>query len=368
MKESRHFKKRWVLLNPGPVNVTERVRRALLRPDICHREEEFSKLLRGVRQKLLSIFKIEKTHAALLLTGSGTLAVEAMLSAYGAFSKKILVVSNGVYGERMAAVLKSHGLTHRVISSELGHFPGIRSIENILKSDKKIEALALVHHETSTGMLNPLSDVQKIARRYGKTLLVDAVSSLGAEKIDLKAVDFSAGSSGKCLHGFPGISFVLVSKKFVSRLQRASFDSAYLNLAYYLNAAEQGQTPFTPAVQLLYAFEEALKELKEETLPRRIESYRQKSKLLQDGLEHLGIDCLVEKKYRSHVLTAFRFPKGLSYRTLHDGLKKQGFVIYEGQSALKGKIFRIAHLGNITQNDLRRFLKRLGTLLKRHGK
>ncbi len=356
---------RWVLLNPGPVNVTERVRRSLLGPDICHREEEFSDLLKGVRQKLLSIFGISSTHTVAVFTGSGTTALEAMLCSFGDAKKKTLVLSNGIYGERIRSILALHEIPHRAIEGGAGSFPALEEIESALREDPSIESIAMVHHETSTGMLNPLSAVATLAKKYKKFFLVDAVSSLGAEPVHFKkdSIDLCAGTSGKCLHGFPGISFVILSKKAKAALQKKKPRSLSLDLSGMLKFSEENGTAFTPAVQTLYAFNEALEELKKQGLQARIRLYRKKSKILQQGIENLGLRFLVEKPSRSHVLTAVWTPASIAYHKLHDRLKKEGFVIYAGQSALQGKIFRVSNLGDVSIPDLRRFLRRLGKIL-----
>jgi len=355
--------KRWVLMNPGPVNVTNRVRKALLRPDICHRENEFAEVLSSVRKRLLKIFGVEKTHMAALFTGSGTAALEAMLSSFADKNKKILVLSNGVYGERIREILELHGAPVRTLSSGPGRFPSLREIEKVLRSDRAVRAVAMVHHETSSGMLNPLKEVARLARDHKKTFLVDAVSSLGAEKLDLKDIGFLAGSSGKCLHGYPGVSFVLVSKKEWAGNQKKRAKTFYLDLWNTLRYEEKQDTPFTPAVQLFYAFEEALKELEAQGLEKRIRAYADRCRLLEEGFQKTGLKFVVEKKFRSHVLTSLWMPRGLSYKALHDALKKKGFVIYAGQSRLAGKIFRVSNLGDMSARDIRRFLSVLRKIL-----
>ena len=363
MKSSE--KKRWVLLNPGPVNVTPRVRRALLKPDLCHREKEFADLLRKTRSKILKIFRISKTHTAAIFSGSGTAALESMLSSFAKPNKKILVLSNGVYGERIKTILEIHGCPISVLSSGVGDFPDHKLIESLLKKDRSIRAIAMVHHETSTGMLNPIEVIGRLAKKYRKTFLVDAISSLGAEPIDFKkySIDYCAGTSGKCLHGFPGISFVIVSKKEVLKLKNQKPRTLYLDLLNTLEVEEKNESPFTPAVQIFYAFNEALDELSKQGLEKRIQNYQRKSKLLEKGFIKLGLRFLVEKKYRSHVLTALWTPKKITYERLHDRLKKKGFVIYAGQSKLKRKIFRISNLGDVSLGDLRKFLLTLEHLL-----
>ncbi len=353
------MKKRWVLMNPGPVNVTPRVRRALLGPDLCHRETEFAELLSSIRRRLLHIFGITKTHTVALFTGSGTAALEAMLSSFADKDKRVLVLSNGVYGERMHKALELHGAPVMTLASGIGGFPPLDKVESLLKSDRRIHAIALVHHETSSGMLNPLHAIAKLAKKYGKTLLVDAVSSMGAEKIPFNDIDFCAGSAGKCLHGYPGVSFVIVSKKEAAKLAHKKSRTLYLDLANALKHQENEDTPFTPAVQLFYAFEEALKELQEEGLGTRIRRYERKSALLEEGFRKLGLRFLVEKEHRSHVLTSVWVPAGKNYVKIHAALKKQGFIIYAGQSSLAGKIFRVSNLGDMPDKDLRCFLAAL---------
>ena len=367
MTQSNKNKPRWILLNPGPVNVTGRVRRALLKPDICHREEEFAHVLKSVRRKLLKIFGVGQTHTVAVFSGSGTTALEAMLSSFAKKDEKILVLSNGVYGDRMKLILETHDTPVQVFSSQTGDFPNSEKIEALLQNDSSIHAIAMVHHETSTGMLNPIETVGRLAKKYHKLFLVDAISSLGAERIDFKKVpmDACAGTSGKCLHGLPGVSFVILSKDAVQRLKGEKPKTLYLDLLNTLKLEEKNETPFTPAVQIFYAFHEALDELSEEGLSRRIQSYRQKSELLERGFADMRLRFLIEKRFRSHVLTALWTPPAISYDKLHMALKKKGFVIYAGQSHLKGKIFRVSNLGNVKTSDLKRFLFHLKRII--HG-
>lgn len=352
-------------MNPGPVNITDRVRKALLKPDICHREKEFSELLASIQKRLVKIFGAEKTHTAVIFTGSGTAALEAMLFSFSDKAHKTLVLANGVYGERVREILELHGASARTLSSDIGRFPSLGEIEKALRSDRSIRAVAMVHHETSSGMLNPLEDVSRLARRYKKTFLVDAISSLGAEKIDLKDIGALAGTAGKCLHGYPGVSFVLVSKKEAAKSGRKKPGTLYLDLWNTLRCEENQDTPFTPAVPLFYAFEEALKELQAEGLKKRLLLYKTRCQILEKGFQKLGLRFLVEQKHRSHVLTALWMPDGLSYKKLHAALKKNGFVIYAGQSRLAGKIFRVSNLGDMSLPDIRRFLSVLRKVLAR---
>ena len=356
-------------MNPGPVNATPRVRRALLGPDICHREKEFSGLLGDIRARLLRIFRIEKTHTAAFFTGPGTSALEAALVSYAGRKRKVLVLSNGVYGGRMRDILARSGAPVRFLEAPIGRFPSSAEIESALKKDAAIEGIAVVHHETSSGALNPLGEVARLAHKHGKVLLVDAISSLGGERIDFGRIapDFLVGNSGKCLHGFPGVAFVLLSHRAAALVRASEPVSVALDLRAALQNAEKGDTAFTPAVQVFYAFREALAELEKEGLRNRVASYKKRSTFLEKIFEGLRLDFVVKKKLRSHVLTAVWTPKGIAYEALHDRLKKEGFVIYAGQSKLKGRIFRVANLGDIRPADLRRFRSALGRALARRS-
>ncbi len=361
--------KKWVLLNPGPVNVSDRVRRALLEPDICHREPEFLQVLASVRASLPEVFGIARTHEAALFAGSGTLAVEAMLSSAGHAGEKFLVLSNGVYGDRMADILKRHRIAHHVLRGEGLAFPELKDADAFLKKNKSVTAIAMVHHETSTGYLNPLEAVARLARKHGIVVHVDAVSSLGAEHIPWHLpVAYVAGASGKCLHGFPGVGFVLVSKKEIPCLEKHPNRSLYLDLGGTLAVQCTGGTPFTPSVQLIYALKAALDELKTETVARRIASYRRKSETLQQALEAAGIQILAPEGARSHVLTAARLPAGVGYEALHDWMRKNGYLIYAGQAQWKDRIFRLANLGQVTEAELKRAVALVKTEADRAGK
>jgi 2-aminoethylphosphonate-pyruvate transaminase len=296
-----------------------------------------------------------------IFSGSGTAALEAAVWASLDSGRKLLVINNGVYGSRIAQIARLHELPLVEVRSPLLERPDLNRIAAALKRDSQIGTVAMVHHETSTGMLNPVEAVGVLAKKYRRRFLVDAISSLGAERLDLFKgnVSFCVGSAGKCLHGVPGLSFVLCAQEEVPRILKLRPRSLYLDLATMLRAQEAGETPFTPAVPLFAAFHAALDELIKEGLRMRMARYRQRASFLRDGFQKLGLKLLLEEGSLSSVLTALWLPKAVTYQQLHDRLKKMGFVIYAGQSELKGKIFRIAHMGQLFQSDLKGFLKGL---------
>lgn len=358
--------KRYILLNPGPVNISEKVRRALLKEDLCHRENEFSLLLKGVRRKLLASFNIQRSYTACFFTASGTGALEAAVSSSLSQNGTILIINNGVYGERLSQISSIHGLKKKVISYPLGTASVISDIEKALKAGRSIEVVAMVHHETSTGMLNPVREVGALCKKYKKEFLLDAISALGGEKLDLEkdGISICVGTANKCIESTPGVSFVLIKKSLIRKLETYPKRTLYLDITSNLKEQEKGGTPFTPSVQSFYALDSALDELLKETVKKRIRRYELLSQLLRNGFKGLGLRFFLKEKYLSNTLTALCLPKKISYQKLHDTLKNNGFIIYAGQSKLKKKIFRIANMGQLTRKDMQRFLSELKQVLK----
>lgn len=346
--------KRTVLLNPGPVNVTPAVRDALLRGDLCHREKEFSDLMGSIRQKLLQAFGIEKEYASALISGSGTAALEMGVSSCLSPGKSMLIIENGVYGERISKIADIYKFPKHVLTYTWGEPPRLQDIEDALKKFPDIEVVAMVHHETTTGLLNPIQPVSQLARKYEKKFLVDCISSLAGDAIDFAAspMDFVMGTANKCLQGLPGVSFVLFRKRDLCRLHQIPARSLYFNLVEQHRAQESGDTLFTPAVQIHYALDEALDELLKETVSGRIERYKQAAEQFRKGFAEMGLEFLVPEGLRSNGLTALRLPEGIAYAYLHDQLKNRGFVIYAGQGNFSDKIFRIANMGDLKPEEI----------------
>jgi 2-aminoethylphosphonate-pyruvate transaminase len=354
-----------ILLNPGPVNVSPRVQQALLRGDLCHREEEFSDLLVAIRAKLLQAFA-PSGYTAVPVTGSGTLAVEAMVSSALPEGKKLLVINNGVYGERMLRMAEAHRIPAVELRYDWTERPALGQIESTLRADSAIDAVALVHHETTTGLLNLVTEVGAITRRTGRLLLLDAVSSLAAEDLDLirDGVDLCACTANKCVQGLPGVSFVLVRTDAMTAMQHYPRRSLYLHLPLHWEAQEKRSIPFTPSVQTWYALDAALDELLEETVTKRVKRHDTAAQLLRDGFARLGLKALLPAAHQSNTLTSLLLPEGMTYPRIHDGLKERGFVIYEGQGRLQTGIFRVANMGHLTLDDFRRFLAALEEVLR----
>jgi len=349
-----------MLLNPGPVNVSERVRQALCRPDVCHRESEFTELLHGIQAKLLKAFVpgAEAEYAAVLITGSGTAAVESAMMSSIPHGKRMLILNNGVYGERLSNMVGLHRLGVSELKYEWTVKPDPERLRLALRQHPEVHGVAMVHHETTTGLLNPVKDIAEVVDSQNRVFIVDAVSSLAGETMDIAGshMYMVAGTAGKCIQGFPGVSFVLVRKGFLERMRAYPKRSWYLHLTHYVDDQGRGTVPFTPAVQVYYAFDEALNELLEEGVPKRILRYKKMATLIRDRMAKIGVKPVLTAERQSNSITAFYLPDGLAYHVLHDRLKARGYVIYAGQGNLENKIFRVANMGDLTEVQFTAFL------------
>jgi 2-aminoethylphosphonate-pyruvate transaminase len=353
------------LLNPGPVTLSERVRRSLLQPDLCHRESEFYDLQDEARGALLQTYGLDpETWAAVLITASGTAAVESMVAALVPESGRLLTVENGVYGERIAEICALYRIPHERLRGDWLQAPDLEAVGAALdRAAPRFTHLATVHHETTTGRLNDLRALATLCRERGVALLVDAVSSFGAETLDFADPSLAAvaATANKCLHGVPGVSFVVVRR---SALGQAARRTHYLDLERMARLQDARDTPFTPAVQACYALVEALREFHAQGgRAARYRRYHALAEQTRTGLAALGIEMAIPVAESSVVLRAYRLPRGLDYQALHDGLKARGFVIYAGQRALSRTLFRISTMGNLFPSDIEELIDGFGTLL-----
>jgi 2-aminoethylphosphonate-pyruvate transaminase len=357
-----------ILLNPGPVTLSARVRASLQGPDLCHREPEFFDLQDELRTGLLAVYGFDPAEwSAVLLSGSGTAAVESMLTSLIPESGSVLIAENGVYGERMAQICARFRIAHERLPGDWLQGLDLNKLERRLAAGAagaRFTHVAVVHHETTSGRLNPLGPLSALCRAHGVGLLVDAVSSFGAEEIDVaeESLVALAATANKCLHGVPGVSFVVARR---SALAKASGRGFYLDLARLARLQDERNTPFTPAVQSCYALAEALREFREQGGRRaRHARYAALAEQVRAGLAALKVSAVLPPEESSVVLRSYRLPVNVSYLALHDALKQEGFVIYAGQGGLAQSIFRIANMGEVTAGDLQRMLHALAGSLR----
>ena len=343
----------WILLNPGPANTTRSVREALVTPDLCHREPEFFRVMRECRERLVRMAGAGDEFTAVLFTGSGTAAVEAAICSAVPEGRSVLVVNNGVYGDRMVRIARAHGIPVEVLAYDAVTPVDPVGVGVALRAHPEVSHVALVHHETTTGLLNPLPEVARVAAELGRRVVVDAVSSLFGEPLQIAqdGIDLVAASPNKCLQAIPGISFVLARRSAIEALKGRPPRSVYLDLYTHWDAQARDDTPFTPAVQVLHAMRQALVELEAEGVaaPRALRRERPRPAARDGGAR---FEILVPEGARASALTTFQLPAGLTYDVLHDAMKRRRYIIYAGQGDIRNYAFRVANMGTLTPEDM----------------
>jgi 2-aminoethylphosphonate-pyruvate transaminase len=351
---------RYTLFNPGPVMTSARVKAALVHYDVCHRDEDYSGVVRRLQQKLRPVFGASPEHEMLLVTGSGTAAMEMAISSVVPSGKKILIIENGAFGERLAEIAQLHHLGHVRLACPWGSLPEPAAVEAALAGDPDIAVVAMIHHETSVGVVNPVGAVGRICRPRGVTLVVDAVSSLGVEELDVvrDSVDICYSSANKCLHSCSGVSFLCVAPTVWPRIESIPPRVYYLDLRRYRRyLTELAQTPFTPAVSSFFALETALDELFEQGgVAARRETYRRRNLLIRRVLTDLGFQSLTNTGRESHTISTMRVPACIAVDDLYARLKERGFIIYRCKGALGAHYVQISNMGELSDATIDAFL------------
>jgi 2-aminoethylphosphonate aminotransferase len=356
-----------ILLNPGPANTTASVKEAMTRPDICPREPEFGQMMLRVRAGLTRVVHQGEAYTAVLFCGSGTAGVEAVISSAVPPDGRLLVIDNGSYGARIAAMAAAYGIPHDVESFGVGGYPEVDRIGARLERQRYTQ-LAVIHHETSTGMLNPVSQIGALCRERGVEMIVDAMSSYGGLPIDVEQLgaDYLVSSSNKCIQGMAGLAFVICRKPRLAELEPHPGRSLYLNLPLQHRFFDRsGQMRFTPPVQVVYALEQALKEYEAEGGEGRFARYMQCFEALDGGVRELGFRRLLPEEQLSRILTAYVEPDhpNYSFDAMHDSLYAKGFTIYPGKGASEAT-FRLANMGAVQKDDMLGFVEAMGQTLK----
>ena len=347
-----------ILLTPGPLTTREETRRAMLR-DWGSRDGDFIALTAEVRRRLLDVANAAETHVAVPLQGSGTFIVEATIGTLVGPGDKLLVLVNGAYGERIAKIAQRLG--RAVVTLAWDEIEPVESgkVARALDADLSITHVAVIHCETTTGLLNPLAEIATVVAAAGRKLLVDAMSSFGALPIDLSVLPATAvmASSNKCLEGTPGLGYALIETEALAASQGNS-PSVSLDLFEQWRGFEaNGQWRFTPPVQVLAALAEALRLLEAEGGPAaRLARYRENCDLLIDGMARLGFPLLLDRVLQAPIIATFRHPHaGFDFERFYQALAARGFVIYPGKLS-KAESFRIGCIGAIDAADFRRLL------------
>ncbi len=361
--------KRNILLNPGPATTTDSVKNALVVPDICPREKEFGDLMQMIRRDLIKIAGGDERYTSILFAGSGTATMDSVISSAVPYNKKVLIIINGAYGIRFSEIAKTYNIEVVEVRFEFGKNIELDQIEKVLKKDEDIACIAVTHHETTVGILNPLQEIGKLSKKYNKIFIVDTISSFAGVPIDIKEfnIDFMMSTSNKCIQGMAGIAFVICKKAALEKLKFIKPRSYYLDLySQYEYLEKNNQTRFTPPVQIFYALQQAIKEFFEEGAENRFNRYRNNYRVLKEGLTKLGFKFLMGDNIReSNILTTVYYINhpNFNFNILHDKLYDRGFTIYPGKIT-KLDTFRIAVMGAIDKLDIKNFLKNLEDVLK----
>mgnify|MGYP003684622595 FL=1 len=352
-------KNKYLLFTPGPVNVAKNVRSSMGKSDICHRESDFEDLLLSVENKLMKLFEIKNVnnYSAVFISGSGTAANEAILSSVVG-NKNILVLSNGEFGERLHSISQIHNVNTYLLEFPWGKKFDLEVIDSFVKKNK-IDIIAMVHHETSSGMLNSMGDIGSLSKSNGSILFVDCVSSAGAETIDMEKdnIAFCSSSSSKAIGSYAGLSFVIGETVEFEKIKNLPVKTSYLNLyKFYQFSKNKLQTPNTPAIPLFFALEQALANILLEGVANRHAKIRRKAKLLRQGMLKLGLNFLLDQKEMSSVLTNVFIPININFKNFRQKLREEMIIIYEGKGCFKDRIFQVGNIGELSNSDIRFFL------------
>lgn len=362
-KAARHY----VLFNPGPVLTSPRVKSALVHHDVCHRDSDYSLILRRLQRKLRQVCGGGPEHDIVLISGSGTASMEAALSSCVPPDGKLLVVSNGAFGERFAEIAEVHNIHTVHLRYDWGELIVPEEVERCLAAEPEIVATIMCHNETSVGLLNPVHEVGKICRKQDRMFFVDAVSSLAGEELDVRRdkIDVLISSANKCLHAISGVSFVCLNKRVWSVIEKIPPRVYYLDLRRYHHLSEEiAQTPFTPAVSNFFALDAALDELLKEGVSKRITHYRKINRRMRVALQSMGLELFTNSGHESHTITTLKVPAYITFDLLYEELKSRGYIIYACKQPLAGRYFQIANMGDLSDEMIQGFLDTLAHVLQ----
>ncbi len=351
-----------LLFTPGPLTTSETVKQAMLH-DYGSRDYTFINAVKEIRNQLLHYagVKKEEGYDTVIMQGSGTFGVEAVMQTAIPQNGHLLIIINGAYGERIAKMVNILNIENTSLVYAEDEFPNLEEIENTLKNNASITHVAVVHCETTSGIFNPVFEIGQLVEAHQKVYIVDAMSSFGAVPINVKdcKIDYLVSSSNKCIEGVPGFSFAIVN---TGHLNTCKGNSRSLSLDLYeqwKGLETNGQFRFTPPVHALMAFHKAIKELEEEGgVEGRSLRYQTNFKLLMDGMTLLGFQPYLSKAKQGYIINTFYSPTHSNYHfeTFYQKLNERGYVIYPGKLT-KADCFRIGNIGRIYAEDIEGLLK-----------
>ena len=349
-----------ILLNPGPATTTDTVKMAQVVPDICPREKEFVDIMREVEEGLLKIVHADpEDYAAVLFCGSGTINMDICLNSLLPEDGKILIINNGAYSSRGAEICEYYGLPMINLKFPVDRQPDLNVIENTLKENPDIALVYTTHHETGTGLLNPIREIGALVHRYQGVFVVDTTSTYAMRPIHMKEdeIDFCMASAQKGIMAMTGLSFIIGKKQVIKASAKYPKRSYYCNLyMQYEYAQKHGEMHFTPPVQVIYSVRQAFREYFEDGELNKWERHRRVFCAIREGLEELGFRIFIPKGKEAELVAAALYPNdsNWNFEKVHDYCYERGFTIYPGKVEKLG-MFRLCALGAIDEEDIKAF-------------
>ncbi len=359
-----------LLLTPGPLTTSKAVKEVMLH-DWGSRDATFVGINKAVMDELPKVIRGEGTFVTVPMQGSGTFAVEAMLTTFVPREGKVLVLINGAYGQRARRIVEiaGRGLVYHETAEDMG--PDLAEVDRLLTADPAITHVFTVHCETTSGIRNPVEAIAALAKRHGRRLLIDSMSAFGALPLDSREVYFDAvaASSNKCIQGVPGLGFVIARRSALAET-KGNATTLVLDLHDQNDVFERtGQYRFTPPIQVIVAFHKALQEFwAEGGVAGRGERYAENARILIEGMKQLGFRTLLPTAKQAPIIVTFHMPqeKGFVFQRFYDALKDAGYVIYPGKLTVADS-FRIGCIGALGSQDMRSFLVTVANVLAEMG-
>lgn len=354
----------YLLLTPGPLSTSQTVKAAMLR-DWCTWDRDYNDLVQEIRSNLLQLAGDSPDFTTVLMQGSGTFAVESALGTLIPRAATALIIENGAYGKRMVQIAQTLNIHHQVLSCSETETPKPEILDQFLTQNPQIEYVAVVHCETTTGILNPVEKLGDVAKKHHCTFIVDAMSSFGGIPMSMASLnaDVLISSANKCIQGVPGFGFVIARRQLLE-VAKGNARSLALDLydQWQQMEAGHGKWRFTSPTHTVRAFHQALHELFEEGgVTARFNRYQTNQSTLVEGMQKLGFSTLIERPYQSPIITSFINPshQDYSFEKFYNRLKARGFVIYPGKVST-ADCFRIGNIGQVYPQDIRALLEAIG--------
>jgi len=358
------------LLTPGPLTTSDTVKRAMLR-DWGSRDDAFIAMNRDMCERLIALAGAEQTHVCVPLQGSGTFVVEATLATVLPRDGKLLVLVNGAYGTRMVQMARVMGRAVEAIEWREDEQVDPRALDQRLADDENITHVAVVHCETTSGILNPVEAVAEVVATHGRALVIDAMSAFGALPLDARDIEFAAvcASSNKCLEGVPGMGFALIRRDVLEQCKGNAHSLSLDLFAQRQGFEKNGQWRFTPPTQVIAAFSQALDEHADEGgVAGRGARYARNHQVLVDGMEALGFRCLLPRAVQAPIIVTFLMPVDpcFEFAEFYDRLRDKGFLIYPGKLTVADS-FRVGCIGHLGEAEMKAALDAIRTVLEEMG-